>query len=118
MSRDFVVVCDDVLQAAAAQALLASGRDAGGVPLFEVDNRGTSIFVTLTYPHAIKTEFRAQFGQHVIVDFSADVVFEAIKNAHHNQTGYLLDTGAKRVARDGKTVALTDVWQRIVSAFT
>ena len=118
MSRDFVVVCDDVPQAAAAQALLASGRDAGGVPLFEVDNRGTSIFVTLTYLHAIETEFRAQFGQRVIGDFSADVVFEAIKNAHHNQTGYLLDTGAKRVERDGQTVALTDVWQRIVSACT
>ncbi len=117
MSRDFVVVCDDVPQATAAQALLASGRDAGGVPLFEVDNRGTSIFVTLTYPHAIETGFRAQFGQRVIGDFSADVVFEAIKNAHHNQAGYLLDTGAKRVARDGQTVALTDVWQRIVSAF-
>lgn len=117
MSRDFVVNFDNAAQASAGQALLNSGRDDKDTPLFEVDNRGTSLFVTLTYPHAIERGFRARFAGQTVASFADDVVFEAIKNAHHNQIGYLLDTGARRAAPKDEAIALTDVWQRVVSAF-
>jgi hypothetical protein len=117
MSRDFVVMFDDAAQADMAQTLLSSGRDHRGVPLFEVDNRGVSLFVTLTYPDAIDVGFQVSFGDTVISSFHNDVVFEAIKNAHHNQIGYLLDTGSRRVERTEDTIALTDIWRRVVSAF-
>ena len=120
MSRDFVVTFADTRQASAAQTLLCSGRDSNDTPLFEVDNRGSSLFVTLTYPHAIGPGFRARFGDDWLDKFADDVVFVAIKNAHHNSIGYLLDTGAtgtRRFERNDEAIALTDVWQRIVSAF-
>jgi hypothetical protein len=117
MSRDFAITFTDAAQASAAQSLLSSAQDDKGVPLFEVDNRGTSLFVTLSYPHLIETGFRACIGERPVDSFYEEVVFEAIKNAHHNQIGYLLDTGAARVDHSAQSVALTDVWQRVVSAF-
>lgn len=117
MSRDFLVHFTDSGHASTAQTLLSSARDENDIPLFEVDNRGTSLFVTLTYPHAIEPGFRARLGGDRLDGFADDVVFEAIKNAHHNQIGYLLDTGTPRSEGKNETVALTDVWRRVVSAF-
>jgi hypothetical protein len=118
MSRDFVVMFTDAAQAITAQNLLASARDNNDIPLFEVDNRGDSLFVTLTYPHIIEPGFKARIGDQPIESLYDDVVFEAIKNAHHNQIGYLLDTGAGRVEQSAQAVPLTAVWQRVVSAFS
>jgi len=59
-----------------------------------VDNRGTSLFVMLTYPDAIESGFTARFDRHVVENFAAHVVFVAIKNSHHNDAGYFLDSGA------------------------
>ena len=116
MSRDFLVQCADAGDAARLGALLASGSGPDGVALFEVDNRGDSLFVTLAYPHAIEAGFDARFGERVIRNFAADVVFEAIKNAHHNGAGYFLDTG-KATSPARQEIPLTDVWQRVMSAF-
>ena len=116
MSRDFLVTCASREQAAATAARLASGRSADGLPLFEVDNRGETLFVTLSYPHEIKPGFTASFDGATIADLAPAVVFVAIKNGHHNGIGYFLDSGAHS-APTAEPIPLTDLWQRMVSAF-
>lgn len=115
MSRDFLVACADAESAARTQATLASGRGPEGEPLFEVDNRGTSLFVTLSYPHEIGRGFRAAFAELAIDDLSEHVVFVAIKNGRHNGIGYFLDTGA-RSAREAEPIPLAELWSRMVAA--
>ena len=115
MSRDFLVNCRDDVQTAAVAARLRSGRGSDGIPLFDVDNRGNSVFATLSYPHEIRSGFRLDFGGVSLADFSADVVFVAIKNGHHNGIGYFLDTGA-RATPDSDPIPLSDLWQRTIAA--
>ena len=116
MSRDFLVRCKDAAQAAAAAARLLSGRAPDGLALFEVDNRGASLFVTLGYAREIREGFVARFGDIAIEDFAREVVFVAIRNGHHNGIGYFLDSSTRAVP-DGETIPLTELWQRMVSAF-
>jgi hypothetical protein len=72
--------------------------------MFEVDNRGETLFATLSYPHDIPPQY------------AADVVFVAIKNGRHNGIGYFLDTGARAAPQD-EPIPLAQLWQRMVSAF-
>jgi hypothetical protein len=116
MSRDFLVTCASREQAAATAARLGSGRSADGLPLFEVDNRGETLFVTLSYPREIKAGFTAGFDGAVTVDLPSAAVFVAIKNGHHNGIGYFLDSGASS-SPGAEPIPLTDLWQRMVSAF-
>lgn len=43
-------------------------------------------------------------------------MFVAIKNGRHNGIGYFLDSGA-RAAPGAEPIPLTELWQRMVSAF-
>jgi len=116
MSRDFLVNCADAAQCGQVAAVLASGKAPDGIPLFELDNRGSSLFVTLSYPHEITAGFRAQFTRASIDDLSRDVVFVAIKNGHHNGIGYFLDTGG-RARPQAEPIPLSELWHRMVTAF-
>jgi hypothetical protein len=116
MSRDFLVNCADPGQGARAAALLGSGEAPDGVPLFDVDNRGASLFVTLSYPHEIAAGFRARFARASIDDLAEEVVFVAIKNGHHNGIGYFLDTGG-RATPQAEPIPLSELWHRMVTAF-
>lgn len=95
MSRDFLIECNDVETAMAATRRLEAMTDLDRVPLFEVDNRGTSLFVTLSYSHDIAKDM------HYLVDneergaLGEAVAFVAIKNGQHDGVGYFLDTGQK-----------------------
>jgi hypothetical protein len=95
MSRDFLVVCRDTEQAKQAQGRLASAvANKDALPLFQVDNRGVDLFVTLTYPREISPGFEMTVGEERFSGLDQDVVFVALKNGQHNGTGYFLDTGA------------------------
>jgi hypothetical protein len=95
MSRDFLLICRDTGQAAQAQARLASAiANKDGLPLFQVDNRGVDLFVTLTYPREISPGFEITVGEETFSGLDEDVVFVALKNGQHNGTGYFLDSGA------------------------
>jgi len=115
MSRDFVVTCADRAQAAATAARLASARAADGLPLFEVDNRGATLFVTLAYAREVKAGLAAHFDGASIENLAREVVFVAIKNGHHNGIGYFLDSGAQ-LAPGAEPIPLTELWQRMVGA--
>jgi hypothetical protein len=93
MSRDFLVTCDSVAQANEAAARLRQAVADDGTLLFEVDNRGTDLFVMLTYPGDIPKGFSFRIGNEVYRDFDADVAFVAIKNGRHNGIGYFIDSG-------------------------
>lgn len=113
MSRDFVVDCADATQAAAAERRLSEVKAADGSPLFDIDNRGDSLFVMLTWPHDIPPGFEYNVGNVRHVGLRDDVAFVAIKNGRHNGVGYLLDTGAG--ADDGR-IPLSDLPDRIAKA--
>jgi hypothetical protein len=116
MSRDFLVACESAAQAAATAARLSEGRAADGQPLFEIDNRGNSLFVTLAYPNEIRRGEAATFGAQRIDDLAREVVFVALKNGHHNGIGYFLDSGM-RAAPEAEPIPLAEIWRRLAGAF-
>ncbi len=115
MSRDFLVQCVSDGQANAAQAILESATSIDGTRLFEVDNRGDSLFVMLVYPHDIPAGMQIRVGQGIFSDFRKSVAFVAIKNGEHNGVGYLIDTGLENAG--GQTIALSGLPSRIATTF-
>jgi hypothetical protein len=113
MSRDFLIECRDATLAKKAEEVLRSGA-LENVPLFEVDNRGDSLFVMLTYPHRIDVQACASFSTGEVDSFGKHVVFVAMKNGRHNGTGYLIDTGSQGERKE--KVPLASVFQRLVNA--
>ena len=62
----------------------------------EIDNRGINIFVTLTYSKLINKENSTIIiGNEKLSNFNDYVNFVALKNGHHDQIGYFLDTNLK-----------------------
>jgi hypothetical protein len=86
MTRDFLVTFENNDHALAAQDLLASLRvSEGNAPLFgEIDNRGKSLFVTLTYPLEITASTNYCVG-HLKLPLFPEVSFVAIKNGMHQE---------------------------------
>lgn len=117
MSRDFLVVCRDSDEAVVAARILESATAHDGERLFEVDKRDHDLFVTLTYPRDIGKGFAVTVGGKRYDNFHNDVAFVAIKNAHHNGTGYFIDTG-QEASRRPPTIPLTELKGRVLSAFS
>jgi hypothetical protein len=93
MSRDFLIAFANSESSAKAQERLMTMRSLDGVVLFEVDNRGKDLFVTLTWPHDVPKNFVYYCSGRPQQGFRDAIAFVAIKNGHHNGTGYLIDTG-------------------------
>ena len=96
MSRDFLITCADAAAAHRTAAILASAKAEDGLELFEVDNRGTDVFVMLTYPGEIDQDFVYTAGNRRCTGLKDDVAFVAIKNGQHNGTGYFIDSGVPK----------------------
>lgn len=114
MSRDFVVYCSNPEQAIVAEYMLKQIRSVDGTELFDVDNRGDSLFVMLTWAHDITDSFEYLVGNETKRNFRDQVAFVAIKNGAHNGIGYLIDT--KEGFDVAKTVPLSSLPQRIAAA--
>lgn len=100
MTRDFLIEFENDQQAQAAQNVLAAVRVVGGDdPLFgEIDNRGNSLFVTLTYPQEINAQTMYQVGGRKS-PLLPEVSFVAIKNGMHQEEGFAFFTpGAAKYA--------------------
>jgi hypothetical protein len=100
MTRDFLIEFENSHQAKAAQDVIAGVRVVGDdVPLFgEIDNRGSSLFVTLTYPKEISalTQYQAGGREAALLP---EVSFVAIKNGMHQEEGFAFFTpGAAKYA--------------------
>lgn len=116
MSRDFLVIFQDSGDAAEGARVLESATAHDGERLFDVDKRNHDLFVTLTYPRDISKGFAVTVGGKRFDDFNNDVAFVAIKNAHHNGTGYFMDTGQAASQRP-PTIPLAELKARVLSAF-
>ncbi len=108
MTRDFLIEFDDEQQALKAQNALASVLvDGDDAHLFgEIDNRGVSLFVTLTYSKEITlaTQYRVNGTN---LPLMPEVSFVAIKNGMHQEKGFAFFTpGLASIAPiDGAHVA-------------
>lgn len=94
MTRDFLVEFNDRDKAAIAETRLKAVCEAGtGEPIFgEIDNRGETLFVTLTWGHDVPTGMNIRVG-HSLVPLRPRVSFVAIKNGMHCGTGYAFFVG-------------------------
>ncbi len=93
MSRDFLIEFDERADAIAARQKLAGVRVLDcDMPLFgEIEDRGTSLFVTMTYPNEIRKT--TKFASGGVVDFLLPkVAFVAIKNGMHQEVGFAFFT--------------------------
>ncbi len=117
MSRDFLITFTDEKACAAAQKKLEACKDKSGSNIFgELDNRGTSLFVTLTYPDAIGADFTLVHESGILTGFDEMVAFVALKNGEHDGEGYLVDTG-KQVPV-GQPYPITDIFGLIDKHFS
>jgi hypothetical protein len=119
MSRDFLITCEDAPTAARAAEILNSATAGDGMQLFEVDNRGSDLFVMLTYSREITstTGWTVLGREHR--DLRQHVVFVALKNGQHNGVGYFLDTGTSRdtIRHQESVFPLKEIPARILEAF-
>lgn len=108
MTRDFLIEFNTKEQAKNAELKLADMQIVDNqIKIFnEIDNRGSSLFVTLTYPHEIKEQLLFKSGDKLI-NLANYVSFVAIKNGMHSPKGYmyLSDGVTKSKYNDGKHVA-------------
>ncbi|MEC8210891.1 MAG: hypothetical protein VX054_04455 [Pseudomonadota bacterium] len=116
MSRDFVMNFDDAARADTAEVQLGKVTDEAKKRIFEIDNRGTSLFVSLIFNDAINSETKILIEGKPFSGFDEMVAFVAIKNGHHNSTGFFLDTSeTKTTAIDN--FKLEDIPKKISKAF-
>lgn len=114
MSRDFLVNFDSEEKAKSAAAKFARYRAAlNGLEIFTVDNRGTSLFVELTYPNDIGENFSI-LGEKEVNNFKQYIAFVAIKNGEHDGIGYFIDTEENNLP---KQFPLKDTFSHILSTF-
>ncbi len=108
MTRDFLIEFDSIQNAQLAQDILASIRVAENeIQLFgDIDNRGKSLFVTLTYHQEITNETLYRLGDRW-VSLLPQVSFVAIKNGMHQEEGFAFFTSdvANSAPEDGSHVA-------------
>jgi hypothetical protein len=115
MSRDFLIKCSSDTQARATELLLTRVRHQDGTALFQVDNRGSDLFVMLTYPKDILRDARFLVGADDAGGLFEHVVFVALKNGEHSGIGYFLDTGSAPATHEPE-FPLTDLPRRIAGA--
>lgn len=118
MSRDFLVEFSDVRQADLAENILVGLQSEDKTRVFEVDNRGKSLFVTLSYPNEILpgSKLFDDTGRLMTADFYSSVAFVAIKNGQHSATGYFMDTDCK-LGELPKSISLEDIYHRTMRHF-
>ena len=92
MSRDFVIFCKNNVDTEMAFNILSSVIVDDGFPLFDVDNRGDSLFVTLCYPNDISPSSGYKSSTKNFQNLRDKCAFVAIKNGAHHDIGYLIDT--------------------------
>jgi hypothetical protein len=114
MSRDFMVHCGSPASAAEAAATLLATRSPDDVALFTVENRGSDLFVMLSYPRQIGPGFVPTLRGQPLWDISDDVAFVALKNGEHNGVGYFIDTGLMRT--ETRSFRLAELPARVYAA--
>lgn len=116
MSRDFMVEFDTPAEALAAEVVLESCVGPDGIRIFgELENRGASLFVTLSYPNDIESDFVVRHRNGVLKGFRKQVVFVTPKNGEHGAEGFLYDSEGE--LRVGEPYPITNIFGLIDAHF-
>lgn len=116
MSRDFLINFSnlDDLQLAKKKLLNLRLNDK---KLFEIDDRGNSLFVTLTFPDLIDKNCKLMDTDIPLnMQMHKNVSLVALKNGEHQSKGYLIDSFIK--SSENKKIPLKDVYENILSHFS
>ena len=109
MSRDFLIKFSNSEDSKFAENILISFLSKNdNKKIFNVDNRGDSLFVELVYPHeiTINHSIYSNKSDYVLKNFEEFVAFVAIKNGEHNGLGYLTTNFTSSLS---ETINLKDV---------
>ncbi|MDA9676595.1 hypothetical protein N9T81_01595 [Flavobacteriaceae bacterium] len=119
MSRDFLLKFNKETDALNAENLLNSfyaSKD--DIKIFEIDNRGTSLFVELVYPNDIheSDSIYSKETKLTLKKFKSHVAFVAIKNGEHNGIGYLTSNFDLNLNKQIKLTELKDIIKKVTLA--
>ena len=96
MSIDFLVEFENEKDLVFAKKTLQSAKSSKGDLIFsEVNDTKEGLFVSLTFAGEIQNNFNVFINSKKYENFENEVVFVAIKNGHHDNTGYYLDNSKK-----------------------
>ena len=85
------------------------------IKIFEVDNRGTSLFVELVYPNDIdeNDSIYSKESNLKLESFKSYLAFVAIKNGEHNGIGYLTSNFNLEVDNQIKLTKLKSIIKKV-----
>ncbi|WCL51254.1 hypothetical protein [Leptospira sp. GIMC2001] len=117
MSRDFLIECENKTESEQLSKYISNLQSKEGDKIFICDNRGSSIFVELIYDQEIKKDFSIFDINHnlVLEDFYIYVTFVAIKNGHHSELGYFIDS--TKFQKKSDKVPVKELFNRIMNHF-
>ena len=116
MSRDFLVKFNNEKDAVNAEKLLNSFYASNdNVKIFEVDNRGTSLFVELVYPNDIEDNdsIYSKESNLKLEKFKSYLAFVAIKNGEHNGIGYVTSNFELNLENRIKLTSLKSIIKKV-----
>jgi len=116
MSRDFLIKFNNEKDAVNAEKLLNSFyASEDDIKIFDVDNRGTSLFVELVYPNDINENdsIYSKGAKFKLDSFKSYLAFVAIKNGEHNGIGYLTSNFNLEVDNQIKLTKLKSIIKKV-----
>ena len=117
MTRDFLINFTTTADTQLAKKKLEA-ITLNSIPFFgEIDNRGTSLFVTLTYPGKINKNDRIEVSNEIVKIFD-HVAFVAIKNGMHDPTGTAITINVQGKSEIGTFFHVSKIFQLIKTHFT
>lgn len=116
MSRDFTINFENEAAAHAGAVALTEISTQSSEPIFEIDNRGDSLFVELIYDKDVTSDvcWKTRTGRSGLL--ADEVAFVALKNGHHNGTGYVIDTNRSKGQREA-SIPLSDIHSETLAHF-
>jgi len=84
----------------------------------EIDNRGLSLFVTLTYKNEItKNTILKEKDSVLLESLLPEVVFVALKNGHHDETGYYIDSSLEKNRIENNDMPVSSLFDVVMEHF-
>lgn len=118
MSRDFLINFDNINETLIAEKIFKEAKVVGTDinPFKKVDNRGESLFITLTFSKQITKDLKIKINN-IIINFYNFVNFVAIKNGSHNGSGYLYYQDNIQIDSQEKQINVKDIFKYIENYF-
>ena len=119
MTRDFLIEFDSVEDVAKAESQLSALQEKqSGISLFkEIDNRGLSLFVTLTWPVEVQANSVVEFENGASCRLEDALVFVAVKNGMHSSRGYVCGTEGTKAFLPEQDENVKGIYHSILNFF-